>query len=455
MVNMNQRSAISYKQCLRLWGFLAVILITPLLASGQSKDIRKANKLYQVRAYHEAIPLYESALSKDFRIGTAQRLAECYRLTNRWKSAEALLDSLVLMDRVREEMWFLYGEALMSNGRYNSAREWFLRYAAAVPEDSLALQRAEACLIIEQIPPLFGTVDYRALPINSSGDDHAAIPTAEGLLFTSDRSPGARFLKEKSAWTGRDYLGLWISQPIGDSLWSEPEPYSGRLNALNSHVGYAVFTADSSRIYFTRNAPESNKRGLYPLQIYTAEHAGVGRWSRPELVSFANPEMNMMHPALSPDGRLLVYASDRGRGKGGLDLWLVVRQGETWSRPQLFPDPINTSGNEGFPFFAADGRLFFASQGHPGFGGYDLFMTQRTSDGSWTPPRNLGPPLNSPLDDITFTLLAAGNGGYFSSTRDGQDDDLYQWWLTTEPIVPDDSDPPPVQGTQMDRERGW
>lgn len=411
---------------------MVISFLVPLFSGavhGQSADLRKANKWYKVRSYAKAAPLYEEALRSRFKVSTAQKLASCYRLTNAWTKAEALLDTLILEERVHEDMWFLYGEALMCNGKYDQARDWFLKYAEAVPTDTLAMIRANACLIVGSIPPYFPGARYKKLPFNSDEDDHAAMPWEGGLLFTSDRSPGVHLLKEKSQWTGRDYLALFYTRPLTDSTWSQPERTTSRFNEININVGYTALSADSTTLYFTRNTQEPNKRGVYPLQIYESTRETGGSWSKPRPAGFSNPEINMMHPAISPDGQKLVFASDRGKGEGGLDLWIVHRQQSGWSRATPLSDRINTAGHDGFPWFSADGRLFFASRGHPGFGGYDLFVTQQDSSGNWSDPVNLGLPFNSPLDDITFYMNADGTEGYFSSTRDGEDDDLYHWTL--------------------------
>ncbi|MCF8238287.1 MAG: hypothetical protein K9I85_09045 [Saprospiraceae bacterium] len=418
--------------------FLVISFVCPLfsgMVQGQSADLRKADKWYKVRSYAKAAPLYEEALRSRFRVSTAQKLASCYRLTNAWTKVEALLDTLILEERVNEDMWFLYGEALMSNGKYDKAREWFLRYAEAEPSDTLAIVRANACLIVGSIPPYFPNTVYKKLPFNSDEDDHAAMPWEGGILFTSDRSPGLHLLKEKSQWTGRDYLALFYSRPLTDSTWSDPERYTSRFNGININVGYTTMTADSSTLYFTRNTQEPNKRGVYPLQIYSSHREEGGNWSKPQPGSFSNSEINMMHPAISTDGQYMVFASDRGSGAGGLDLWIMEQKKSGWSRPTPLSDRINTPGHDAFPWIAPDGRLFFASKGHPGYGGYDLFVTERDSTGDWTVPINLGRPFNSPLDDITFYMQADGVGGYFSSTRDGEDDDLYRWTRKIEPAL--------------------
>lgn len=408
--------------------FLLIVLPGSQEAIAQGKDLRKADKWYKDRYFMKAIPVYEVALHEKFRVGIAQKLASCYRFTNHWVKAEALLDSLVLEDKVRSDMLFMYGEALMTNGRYDQAYTWFEQYGRLEPEDSLVQQRMLSCRIIDQIPPFFDRFEYCKLPFNSDGDDHAAIPWGEGIVFTSDRAQGKKLMKEKSNWTGRDFLQLYYVHQGADTLWEVPELWSGRLNALNNNVGYAVQAPDGSGLYFTRNIPDPNERGLQTLQIYFAEANGSDRWSRPELVEFANPSFNYMHPAISPDGKTMVFTSDRSGGSGGLDLWMAFLRNGVWSRPENMGAILNTPAHEAFPYFDSKGRLFFASKGHPGFGGYDLFVTQQDTSGQWLPPINMGRPVNSPLDDITFYMSADGNWGYFSSTRDGGDDDLYYWW---------------------------
>lgn len=408
---------------------LLLFSLAPAVGTGQSA-LAKADRWYKEKAYARAIPLYEAALREKFRVAPAQKLARAYRLTNAWEKAEALLDTLVTREKVSEDIWLIYAEALLSNGQYQEAREWFLRYAEAAPRDTLIRARAEACLHLEGIPPVFGDIRYAPLPFNSAADDHAAVPWREGLIFTSDRDGGRRLFRERSAWTGRHYLRLYYTQPLSDSTWSAPEAWSGRINALNLHAGYAVFAPDSQTVYFTRNSAEPNEQDWYPLQLFQAPRTGEDRWGKAEVLPFSLPIYNMMHPAISPEGHLLAFASDRPGGQGGLDIWICQREGEGWSRPRNAGPVINTSGHEGFPFLAAGGRLYFASRGHPGFGGFDLFESHSADGLSWSPPRNLGRPLNSPLDDITFYLLPDGSGGYFSSTRDGGDDDLYRWWRT-------------------------
>lgn len=408
-----------------------LILLSCLLLAGtallaQGRELRQADAWYGERAYARAIPAYEKALRERYRESVARKLARCYQMTNAWDKAGALLDTAVLKDRSAPDLWCLYGEALMAAGRYGEARSWFQRCAEASPEDSTALLRAEACLRVAEIRSLFGTVRTEALPINTEADEHAAVPWEGGLVFTSDRPHGIHPFREKSRWTGRDYLSLFFSRPLNDTAWTEPEPWSARLNSLNINTGYATFSPDSLELVFTRNAREPDAKGLQNLQLFQARRQGDG-WSRPEPLGIPQEHGNRMHPTLSPDGKWLVFASDRSGGSGGLDLWICARNGKGWGRPEPIAAPLNTPFHEGFPCFAADGSLYFSSKGHAGFGGYDLFVTRMLPDGRWEAPRNLGRPLNSPADDLGIWVAPDNRSGYFSSTRDGGDDDLFRW----------------------------
>jgi outer membrane protein OmpA-like peptidoglycan-associated protein len=131
-----------------------------------------------------------------------------------------------------------------------------------------------------------------------------------------------------------------------------------------------------------------------------------------------------MHPAISPDGSELFFISTKS-GSGGDIFHTRLSANGTWRSPENIGEMVNTSASEGFPFVDRVGRLYFASKGHAGYGGFDLFVTERDEIGNWKKPLNLGKPINSSLDDISFVLFRNGTSGAFSSTRDGGDDDIY------------------------------
>src|SRR5690606_30884883 len=133
-----------------------------------------------------------------------------------------------------------------------------------------------------------------------------------------------------------------------------------------------------------------------------------------------------MHPSLSPDGMKLFFSSNMPGGYGGRDIYMSEKQGDTWSKPVNLGPEINSEKDEAFPFFHESGVLFFASEGHSGYGGLDLFMLD-LSTRTWGKVINLGKPFNTPQDDFGMIVNTEGTSGYFSSNRDGGmgKDDIY------------------------------
>jgi outer membrane protein OmpA-like peptidoglycan-associated protein len=160
------------------------------------------------------------------------------------------------------------------------------------------------------------------------------------------------------------------------------------------------------------------------MQLFSSELAGDNRWKASKKLKFCSSEYNYMHPAVSPDGTWMVFVSDK-KGVGGTDLWMVERKGEKWGRPQLLSEVINTATHEGFPFIDEEGKLFFCSKGHVGYGGFDVFVTRKNADGTWQQPINLGRPINSASDDISIALDGEKRRGLFTSNRIGGDDDIF------------------------------
>lgn len=417
----------------------AVVLSSP--AQAQSKVLDKANELYKASQFSDAAELYRQALQQMENDGKGGRnalnvkskLAYCYRMNNKMDKAEALYAQVVQDENAKAESYYYYGEALMSNGKYAEAKKWLLDYQKLEPTDEKTPLMLRACDYIPFIQPYFQHLDIQEFAYNSPADDNAPLAWQGGVLFSSDREQGIKLLKEKSGWTGRDYLNLYFSEKKPNGGFGEPSQFSAKLSEVNKNTGNASLTADGSEIFFTRNDNVLNKQNTYNLQIYTAKNNGADRWKDVEKLPFCSSNNNFMHPAVSPDGKLLFFASNRAGGFGGTDLWVSERnRGGEWGKPENLGAAVNTSVNEGFPFVGADGKLYFCSKGHPGYGGFDIFLTEKDVNGSWLPATNLGKPVNTPLDDISIYVAPDRRSGMFTSSRDGGDDDIYLFTVLDE-----------------------
>ena len=412
----------------KVWNGLLLLLLGSTGLWAQSKQLRRADQLFKAKQYAEAAAIYEDQASEGATMGTKNRLAFCYRMNNRTEAAERLYADLVDHPKAKDEALRYYGEVLMSNGKYEQARTWLGRYLDLEPDDEAARLLYEACALVGEIEPQFPGATVREWVHNSPADDGTPVRYGDALVFSSDRDPGGlKVMKQKSGWTGRDFLRLYVSAAQGDSSWAAPKELSDKLNELNRHTGNPSFTAAGDELFFTQNSLQPDRRGNYNMQLYRAESGGGQRWKNQQLLDFNTPNYHFMHPAVSPDGQMLVFVSDKPGGQGGTDLWLSERRRDgSWGRSQNLGHVLNTSAHEAYPYLSADGKLYFCSKGHVGFGGFDLFVSTRDADGQWTAPVNLGRPVNSPHDDISLSLDPAGRSGWFASSRSGGDDDIFR-----------------------------
>lgn len=389
----------------------------------QPKILKKADTYYDAFNYQEAIPLYEEYLAESPSgsvISTQIKLADAYFKSNQHDKAEILYAELSQRDRVNSNVMFNYAEILMYNGKYDAAKEWFLRYKEARPSDKKVDALIEACDKVRTIPSLFTVTVLRPLSINTEADEFSPIFVDKGIAFLSDQASGRR----KSGWTGRPFLRLYTAQQVEDEQFGQVEEFSKRIETYNKHTGPVALSRDAQTLIITRNSDVPGKGEVYSLQLFEATLKN-GHWTRGELMPFCDPNRNYMHPSLSYTGDTLYFASDKGGSKGGTDIFMVVRKGDGWSRPYNLGDIINTPGHEAFPYIHPDGTLYFASKGHIGFGGFDLFIAERDAQGAFIGVQNLGRPLNSPKDDTGFILAPDRRHGYFASQRSADHDDLY------------------------------
>ena len=394
-----------------------------------AQNIDRANDLYKNGGFAEAIPIYEAALAKKPNSMLLKvKLANCHRILSHPAQAARLFADIVESKEAKPIDFMHFGETLMMLEKYDSAKILFRKFTDLKPDDERGLLLLRNVDKVKTLRPLFGGVTVFPFLYNADADDNAPVWSPYGIVFASDRPSPFKLLKEKNPATGRDYTNIYLAERISDTTFNAPKEFSSKLSELNRNTSNATFTADGQRVYFCQNGNTPSKSGAYNMQIFTAEMTDKtgSTWKNIELMPFCTPENNYMYPSVSPDGKRLFLVAQRGDGLGGLDLYVASKTKKGWSRLENLGNKVNTAAHEGFPFAASDGKLYFCSKGHAGYGGYDIFVTEQdTTTSEWRAPKNVGLPFNSPYDDISICFDATNLHGAFTSTRGGRGDDLF------------------------------
>jgi peptidoglycan-associated lipoprotein len=415
---------------------LIIILVTFTFpeVTAQKRKAERAYSAFNAGEYFDAIDLFKDSYSKTKKSDKTSRtelvfmIAESYRMTNDPKNAETWYKLAVRSSSSKPEAQFWLAESLKKNGKHQLAIEEFKKYKQIVPSDSRADQEIRACeLAIEWLrnPEAYKVEEIR--DINSKESDFSPAYGRDdfGLVYFTSSRDDASGNKTHGA-TGQGFTDIFESRIDKKSKWSTPVPVDG----LNSEFedGTPSFTYDYKEIYFTRC--EVGKRDKKGCIIMTSTRTG-DKWSDPKNIGLLPDSLVAAHPAVSPDGLTLFFVSDISGGFGRKDIWKASRmqQGGTWGKPENIGPDINTQGDELFPYVREDGSLYFASDGHIGMGGLDIFKAAPQPDGSWV-VQNMKSPINSFNDDFGIAFENGAERGLFSSTRKGRgNDDLFLFEL--------------------------
>ena len=439
---MKLKIAAKFKITLALFACCLLLFGTSANAQNAKKLLKKANQYYGAFDYKNAIPLYRDVLLVDNSLEAKQKLANCYRFTHDYEKAEYWYKQLVILAPEEPVYQLFYAQSLQSNGNCEDAKRWFLKYAKY---DVLGEKLAKGCEGNASFAKKQPKYDVWLLPLNSEGTDFSPQYFERGIVFCSDRDD----VSAKSWNKGRNerpFIDLYYAERQLGNSFTNPTKIKGKVNSKYNE-GPACFTPDGESMVFTRNAYLNGKRkksksGVVKLNLFLADMGTGYKWARIREFEHNNPEYSMAHPSISRDGQSLYFASNMPGGLGGTDIYVCTRIDTFWSQPLNLGPEVNTPGDEMFPYVHQDGTLYFASNGHAGLGGLDVFSSKRLPDGGRANPKNMGKPINSEKDDFGLIIDRNKQTGYFSSNRDGGfgSDDIYRF--TAIGIAKDDAPPP-------------
>jgi outer membrane protein OmpA-like peptidoglycan-associated protein/tetratricopeptide (TPR) repeat protein len=418
---------------------LLVALLLTCGANAQKAFIKQGDMYFKQFDFTTALKYYARALKKDSsNVHVKQNIADSYRHLNDWVNAEPWYAKLARDPAANPIDKMYYAEALRSNQKYAEAKVAYRDYMAAVPSDSTARESLAGVDKIASLAKDKGLYTVEDLTINSPKSDFGPSFYTNGqIFFCSNREPLGR-VRYKDDWTGASFLQLYIGKPDANGNITTSELMPGHTPNGRYHEGPADYNEKLQELYVTRSNYKKRKAftssdKTVKLKLYRLVYLpNENKWGDKliEAVPFNDREYSVAHAALTADGQTLYFASDKPGGYGGVDLYKSLRdQSGNWGPPVNLGPTINTSGDEMFPFIADDGTMYFASNGHVGLGGLDVFSSSPNNNGGWSEPENLGFPINTNNDDFGYIIDKENKNGYFASNRPGGqgDDDIYKF----------------------------
>lgn len=384
--------------------------------------IAPADRAYKMEKFYTAIDLYKKASvsgRKYDRMRSIFQIAECFRMMNDPKNAGIWYEKALKAGIDTIALFKNYGEVLKSQNRLEEAIENFQTYAKFTG-DSSGLKSCKLALLWSKKDLYFDVFNEAGL--NSKSSDFAPSFFNDKIIFTSTReSVKGTNLYE---WTGKGYLNLYISGLDNRNQWSKPKFLAKDVNSPFND-GVASFDPGKNALYYTQCNGNNGKKT--DCKIFVSYYSG-DQWSKGTRIDIdLDTSINLGNPSISQDGRTLYFVSDMPGGYGENDLYVTNLTDGKWSRPKNLGATINTKADDDFPFIHPSGILYFASKGHPGMGGLDIFYAEPDSSGVFKKPINLKSPTNSTSDDFGLILNESKEQGYFASNRFGGkgDDDIY------------------------------
>lgn len=419
-----------------------------LISCGADTAMKKGDKFFALGEYYDAATYYKKAYSqtpakeRPLRGQRALKMADCYRRINQTQRAIAAYNNAVRY-HVADTTDLLYlGQLQLKNGSYKEAERTFLLLqdsAMQNPLVAIGLQSARKAPQWKAEAEYSGYTVKKQEIFNSRRAEYSpalAGDDSDQLYFSSTRNQAKG--DEVSGITGTKNADIFFSQRDDKGHWSKPEPIESELNS-DDDEGACTFSADFKTMYFTvcRTDPS------YPryAQIYTSQRSDAS-WAKGSVLEISRDTLSTFaHPAVSPDGMWLYFVSNMPGGLGGYDIWRAELSTHGIVSVENVGAPINTRGDELFPTFRPNGDLYFSSNGHPGFGGLDIYYVDSeqfrvdsvefaTAPGKTAAANSTlstlhsplqiehpGWPLNSAGDDFGMTFEGLHNRGYFSSNR--------------------------------------
>ena len=420
----------------------------------------KADKLFKRMWYKEAAILYEKELkslskkeSKEAGyLSVLKKAGDSYFFNTDMKNANRIYKELIsnYSSKINSEYLFKYAHSLEGIGKYKEAKYWMKKFSKRTEKtDDRSKKYNQENQTIEDVLNIEPQFILNNLSTNTKYSDFGPMYYKDKLIYSS-AVDSSNYHTRIYQWNQQPFLNMYLATINETSADVKKEgDFSENLNTIY-HEATLAFSPDEKRVYFTRNNYDgelgrddegTNHLKLYSADLIRKDNDSIFEWNNIKELPFNSEKYSVGHPTVSNDGKLLYFVSDMPGSIGATDIFVVdILEGKVnnesdsvyigYSRPRNLGEKINTAGREMFPYIT-DNRLYFASDGHLGLGGLDVFQST-IKDDNFTNPLNLGAPLNSELDDFSFIIKEDQNTGFVSSNRKlGKgDDDIYSFIRT-------------------------
>lgn len=401
--------------------YILFLLIVSSLYSCKSAKLSDAEEKQRIGEYYEAAAIYRKVYTKtspkkrDLRGYIAYRMAECNRLINNTGKATSAYMNAIRYDYPDSTVYLRMGQMLQKTGRYPEAIKNYDIYMENDPSNLLAINGIQGCELAPGWKKNPTRYEVRRMDkFNSRRGEFSPMLAGDKydqLYFASSRS------KDKdakvSAITGQNNNNLFLVKQDEKGAWLAPVELEDEVNTEYDE-GTPSFSPDGNTMYYTYCAQDPEGPRTAEIYISTRSSAKWGKGTRATIVKDSVTALG--HPSISPDGKYLYFVSDAVGGFGGKDIFRARVAGNDFGPMENLGEEINTPGDEMFPYVRDSVTLYFASNGHPGMGGLDLFKATQDSTGKWK-VENLGAPINSMADDFGITFAGKEERGFFCSNR--------------------------------------
>lgn len=409
--------------------YLSFILV--LLIAVSCSVEKKAMKAFNRGEYQNAIGFYQKTLSKN--PGKANYfIAESYRLSNRIKEAEPFYANARGIGIDKDTLQFYYAQSLKANGKYNEALAQLNNLAENAINDKLKRLANTQISGLKELETIKQNKSYYRVrnleSLNTPSAEYSPVFLNNELYFTSNRGSGKIYEAE-----GKPFSNIYKVASRGANVdLNTLAPLPSAINTESINDGCVTFSPDGKIMVFAKGNT-GKKKGAEDVDLYIARFRN-GEWTEAQRItgSVNTPGHWESTPSFSPDGRTLYFSSSRPGGQGGLDIYSARMDSRgRFSQVKNLGSEINTPGDEYFPHMAEDGKLYFASDGHAGFGMLDIFVVNRANGRNII--QNLGEPVNSSADDFGMFLFKPDRGFFTSNRADGKGDDDVFTFINEDP----------------------